>query len=149
MTYLRIGQLSARTGINNETLRFYETRGLMGEPHRSDAGYRLYTEADARRAEFIVRARHMGFGLRDISELLSLQIGRERSTCGDVKQLAETKLQEIDGKVEELPRMKSALQQITDACCGGDVSAIHCSILNALETADNTADTTQPIVDNA
>ncbi len=136
MGYLRIGQLSARTGINNETLRFYEARGLMSEPRRSDAGYRLYTEADVKKAEFILRARKMGFGLKDISELLSLRVERESSTCAEVKDLAEAKLVEIAEKIEELLCMKSALQQITEACCGGEEPAIHCTILNALDQID-------------
>ncbi|MDK1025419.1 MAG: Zn(2+)-responsive transcriptional regulator [Gammaproteobacteria bacterium] len=140
MGYLRIGQLSARTGINNETLRFYEARGLMSEPRRSEAGYRLYTEADVRKAEFIVRAKKMGFGLKDISELLSLRVEKESSTCGEVKDLAEAKLLEIEQKIEELQRMKGALEQITEACCGGQESAIHCTILNALDQIDDPAE---------
>ena len=136
MGYLRIGQLSARTGITNETLRFYETRGLMSEPRRSDSGYRLYTESDVKKAEFIVRAKKMGFALKDISELLSLRVERESSTCGEVKDLAESKLVDIEEKIEELQRMRSALQQITEACCGGDESAVHCTILNALDQAE-------------
>jgi MerR family Zn(II)-responsive transcriptional regulator of zntA len=137
MGYLRIGQLSARTGINNETLRFYEARGLMSNPRRSDAGYRLYTEEDVRKAEFIVRAKKMGFALKDISELLSLRVEKESSTCGEVKDLAEAKLVEIEQKINELQRMKGALEQITDACCGGEESAIHCTILNALDQIED------------
>ena len=137
MAYLRIGQLSARTGINNETLRFYEARGLMGEPRRSDAGYRLYTEQDVKKAEFIVRAKKMGFGLKDIAELLSLRVERESSTCGEVKNLAESKLVEIEAKIKELECMKVALEQITEACCGGEESAVHCTILNALDQVED------------
>jgi MerR family Zn(II)-responsive transcriptional regulator of zntA len=136
MAYLRIGQLASRTGMTNETLRFYESRGLLNEPRRSEAGYRLYTEADVSRVEFIVRAKRMGFGLKDIAELLSLRVERESSTCSEVKELAAAKLIEIEIRIEELKRMKSALQQITEACCGGNESAIHCSILNSLDSAE-------------
>lgn len=133
MGYLRIGELSAKTGTNNETLRFYESRGLMSEPHRSNAGYRLYTEEDVRKVGFIVRAKRMGFSLKEIGELLSLRVDRQQSTCADVKELAETKLADIDRRVEELMLMRGALQQITEACCGGDEPAVHCTILNALD----------------
>ena len=75
----------------------------------------------------------MGFSLKEVSELLSLQVEREASTCGEVKLLAEQKLVSIEEKMTELAKMKAALQQITDACAGGDESAVHCSILNALE----------------
>ena len=133
MTYLRIGDLSKRTQTNNETLRFYESKGLISEPKRSDAGYRLYTEEAVSRVNFIVRAKRMGFSLREILELLSLKVEREDTTCGEVKELATLKLNDIDQKIAELLRMKSALQQITDACCGGLESAVHCTILNALD----------------
>jgi MerR family Zn(II)-responsive transcriptional regulator of zntA len=80
-----------------------------------------------------MRAKKMGFSLKEIDELLSMRVTPEESTCGEVKELAENKLQVIDAKIAELERMKNALQQITDACCGGDESAIHCTILNALD----------------
>ena len=130
MSYLRIGDLSKRTQTNNETLRFYESKGLLEEPRRSDAGYRLYTEEAVSKVNFIVRAKRMGFSLKEIMELLSLRVGREESTCGEVKMMAEQKLEDIDQKICELMRMKGALEQITEACCGGEESAVHCTILN-------------------
>ncbi len=133
MGYLKIGELAKATEISSETLRFYETQGLMPKPRRSESGYRLYTEKDLDRVKFIVRARAMGFSLKEILELLSLQVDKEASTCGEVKVLAEQKLHDIDNKIEELNKMKSALTQITDACVGGDESAVHCTILSALE----------------
>ena len=120
MSYLRIGDLSKRTQTNNETLRFYESKGLLDEPRRSDAGYRLYTEEAVSKVNFIVRAKRMGFSLKEISELLSLRVDRESSTCGEVKVMAEQKLVDISRKLEELKRMKTALEQITEACCGAD-----------------------------
>ncbi len=135
MGYMRIGELSKLAETNNETLRFYESKGLLEEPRRSDAGYRLYTKSDVQRVQFIMRARRMGFSLKEIDELLSMRVTKEESTCGEVKDLAEKKLVAIDGKIAELNRMKGALQQITDACCGGDESAVHCTILNALDDA--------------
>ena len=133
MGYLQIGELARLTETNNETLRFYESKGLLNEPRRSDSGYRLYTQDEVLRVQFIMRAKKMGFSLKEIDELLSMRVTREESTCGEVKGLAENKLQVIDAKIAELKRMKGALQQITDACCGGDESAIHCTILNALD----------------
>ena len=136
MAYLRIGELARQTETNNETLRFYESKGLLAEPRRSDAGYRLYSLEDLERVRFIVRARRMGFSLKDISELLSLRVEREQSTCGEVKQLAEAKLEDIRERILELERMQGALRKITDACHGGDESAVYCTILNALAADD-------------
>ena len=75
----------------------------------------------------------MDFSLKEIGELLSLQVGRKVVTCGEVKSLAEHKLAAIDQKIAELKKMKTALKQITEACAGGQASAVHCTILNALE----------------
>lgn len=133
MAYLRIGELASQTDTSAETLRYYEKEKLIPEPRRSDSGYRLYTLEDVRRVNFIRRARAMGFSLKDIAELLSLQVDRESSTCGEVKELAEQKLSDIDSKLMELNKMKAALQQVTEACTGGSESAVHCTILNALE----------------
>ncbi|MFT7686982.1 MAG: MerR family Zn(II)-responsive transcriptional regulator of zntA [Candidatus Azotimanducaceae bacterium] len=133
MSYLKIGDLSKRTQINNETLRFYESKGLLEEPRRSEAGYRLYTESAVKRVNFIVRAKGLGFSLKEIMELLSLRVDKEDSTCGEVKSLAEKKLEDIEGKINELKRMRHALNKITLACCGGEESAVHCTILNSLE----------------
>ncbi len=144
MAYLRIGELSKRTGTNNETLRFYETRGLLEEPRRSPAGYRLYPESAVEKVSFIVRAKRMGFSLKEIGELLSLQVEKFDSTCGEVKELAEQKLVSIESKIAELQRMQAALKQITDACCGGSEPAVHCTILNALAATENGLNLTGP-----
>lgn len=134
MALIKIGELARRTDTNNETLRFYESRGLLEEPRRTDAGYRLYSEDDVARVNFILRARRMDFSLKEIAELLSLRVEKQTSTCGEVKDLAEAKLRDIDGKIAELECMKSALTRITEACCGGEESAVHCTILNSLES---------------
>ncbi|XOV89409.1 MAG: Zn(2+)-responsive transcriptional regulator [Pseudomonadota bacterium] len=135
MAYLRIGELARLTETNNETLRFYESRGLLNEPRRTDAGYRLYTKDDVARVEFIVRARRMGFSLKEISELLSIRVDPAHSTCGEVKELAESKLAAIEDKISELTEMKEALLRITDACCGGAEPAVNCTILHALDAS--------------
>lgn len=134
MSYLKIGELASQTDTSVETLRYYEAEGLIPEPRRSDSGYRLYTAEDVDRVHFIRRARAMDFSLKEVDELLSLQVDRQHATCGEVKDLARQKLQTIDLKMAELMKMKKALQQITDACEGGELSAVHCTILNALES---------------
>ena len=133
MGYLKIGELAQSTETSPETLRYYETEGLLPAPRRSASGYRLYTKTDIGRVHFIRRARAMDFSLKEIGELLSLQLGKEVSTCGEVKLLAEQKLTAIDEKIVELEKMKATLKQITEACAGGQKPAIYCTILNALE----------------
>ncbi|MDG2072289.1 MAG: Zn(2+)-responsive transcriptional regulator [Pseudomonadales bacterium] len=143
MAYLKIGELGGLTNTNIETLRFYETKGLVVAPQRSDAGYRLYTEQEVDRVRFIKRARLMGFSLREIEELLSM----EKSTCGEVKELAQQRLLDIEERMGELTRMKAALQQITDACVGGDEPATHCTILHALQDKPTARAASQGSVD--
>ena len=133
MGYMQIGELAQRTETSTETLRYYEVEGLLPLPRRSASGYRLYTEPDVARVHFIRRARAMDFSLKEIGELLSLQVEKEVTTCGEVKSFAEHKLAEIDKKIVELEKMKAALKQITETCAGGQASAVHCTILNALE----------------
>ena len=133
MSYLKIGELAQKTETSTETLRYYESEGLLPAPRRSASGYRLYTEPDVGRVHFIRRARAMDFSLKEIGELLSLQVGKEAATCGEVKSLAEHKLAAIDEKIAELKKMKAALQLVTESCAGGQESAVHCTILNALE----------------
>ena len=131
---MRIGILAAETGTNVETLRYYESKGLIPEPRRSDSGYRLYSSVDVGRVIFIRRARSMGFSLKETGELLSLRVEKEAATCGEVKSLAEKKLRLIDEKILELSKMKTALEQVTNDCAGGKVPAVHCTILGALES---------------
>ena len=134
MSYMRIGVLAAETDTSVETLRYYEAEGLIPEPRRSESGYRLYSAQDVRRVSFIRRARGMGFSLKETAELLSLQVEKEAATCGEVKTLAEKKLSVIEEKIAELNKMKAALRQVTEACAGGEASAVHCTILGALES---------------
>ncbi len=137
MGSLKIGQLAKATGTNNETLRFYEQKGLLESPRRTPSGYRMYPSTAVDRVAFIKRARNMGFSLKEIEELLSLQVDKAHSTCGDVKEIAEAKLTIIDAKIKELMQMRQALEQITAACAGGDVPAEQCTILGALESASS------------
>lgn len=135
MGYLKIGELARLTDTNNETLRFYESRGLLQKPRRTDSGYRLYNGEQVDRVRFILRAKRMGFSLKEISELLSLRVDSTHGTCGEVKALAETKLVSIEARIVELQKMRAALQQITDACGGGAAPVRYCSILNALDAS--------------
>ena len=130
--YLRIGELAKKTGVSVETLRFYEKQRLLQTPHRSESGYRLYDQQTLKQVSFILRAKAVGFSLKDIADLLALEVNREQETCESVKSFAEAKLQEIENKLLELQHMRNALQQITDACCGGEKPATHCTILTAL-----------------
>lgn len=129
----RIGELSKLTGCNIETLRYYEREGLLPPPPRGSNGYRYYSKGSASRVEFILRAKQLGFSLKDIQELLSIQVAKEARTCADVKTIALQKLEAIEEKIRELNAMHRALERVADACDGSKTSAQYCSILQALE----------------
>lgn len=131
----RIGELADLCEVKADTLRFYEKHGLLSPSSRTDAGYRVYTQADAARLRFILRAKAVGFTLSEISELLSIDLDKSNWACADVKGRVEDKLAQVEAKIAELTHFKTSLQTLADACCGGPRSAEHCSILAALESS--------------
>ncbi|WP_028864280.1 Zn(2+)-responsive transcriptional regulator [Psychromonas aquimarina] len=130
----RIGELAQRYEVKTDTLRFYDKHGLLIPSSRSESGYRIYTEADAERLRFILRAKAIGFSLTDIAELLSIELDKSNWACADVKGVVDIKLADVEAKIAELNYFKASLQRLSDACCGGPESAEHCSILEALES---------------
>lgn len=81
----RIGELADLCEVKADTLRFYEKHGLLAPSSRTESGYRVYTEADAARLRFILRAKAVGFTLNEISELLSIELDKSNRVCADVK----------------------------------------------------------------
>lgn len=134
MGILTIGQVSKRTGVGVETLRYYEREGLVEEPPRRASGYRQYPESVVQRVHFIKRAQQLGFSLKEIAELFALRVD-PTTPARLVKQRATAKLADIECKIEDLLRVKRALERLTDLCTGqGPISA--CPILDALEHHD-------------
>jgi MerR family copper efflux transcriptional regulator len=115
MESLTIGQLAQRAGVGVETVRFYERQGLISEPPRRPSGYRDYPLETVARIVFIRRAKQLGFTLKEINELLELRV-RPRRNCAQVKQNADAKMADIDGKIAALRRMRRALRDLTKAC---------------------------------
>jgi MerR family Zn(II)-responsive transcriptional regulator of zntA len=132
----RIGELAQRYQVKTDTLRFYDKQGLLTPLSRSESGYRIYTESDADRLRFILRAKETGFSLNDIAELLSIELDKANWACADVKAVVDSKLDNLTAKIAQLSNFKNALQRLSDACCGGPESAAHCSILENLESTE-------------
>ena len=135
MLTMRIGQLAKQSNTSAETLRFYESEGLLPQPERLANGYRDYPPDTLQRIQFIKHAKAVGFTLREIQDLLSIQVAKEQHTCEEVKNLTRQKLNEIEQKLAQLHAIRDALQLIHQRCCGGSESAAHCSILGALESS--------------
>jgi len=131
MEMITIGKLAKRVDLNIETIRYYERRGLIPKPRRRESGYREYSDETTKRILFIKHAKDLGFSLKEINELLSLKLAPGTS-CSEVRKKAETKIEDIEGKIKTLRKMKKALLKLTTICSGsGPVS--ECPILEALE----------------
>lgn len=109
-----IGQLSRSTGVNIETIRYYEREGLVPEPARSPGGHRQYTREAVERLRFVRRARELGFSLDEIRQLISFSDGSQR--CEDIRQLAEAHLRDVHQKIRDLRRLQLSLRALTDQC---------------------------------
>ena len=132
MTGLKRGELARQSGLSVDTIRYYEQQGLLLTPAREPNGYRRFDPANLERLTFIQRAKRVGFSLKDIAELLALEVDRDAHTCEEVKTIAQTKQREIEARMNELSRMHAALSLINERCCGGTHPATHCTILTAL-----------------
>ena len=131
MKSLTIGRLAKEAGVNLETVRFYERRGLLPRPPRSSSGYRLFPADAARRLRFIRRAQELGFSLKEIGELLSLRVSRKTSSAA-IRARAEAKIVDIQEKIGSLQSMKKTLEKLTKVC-DGCAPLAECPILDSLE----------------
>jgi Hg(II)-responsive transcriptional regulator len=131
MNSFTVGALADKAGINLETVRYYEKIGLMPKPKRKESHYRIYDENDFVRLKFIIRAKELGFTLKEISELLSLKVDSE-TKCGDIKKLAEEKIIDVGNKIRDLKNIKKHLDKLVTQCINEEVSSDECPIVKAL-----------------
>jgi MerR family mercuric resistance operon transcriptional regulator len=127
---LTIGRVAAKTGINIETIRFYEKQALLPAPRRTQGGHRLYTPEMVERLVFIRRCRELGFSMIEIRELLSLVDG-EQVSCERVKLIADAHRQDVQEKIADLKKMEQTLGDLSSRCSGDDVP--ECPIIEALQ----------------
>ncbi|MBI5490647.1 MAG: MerR family transcriptional regulator [Deltaproteobacteria bacterium] len=128
---LRIGQVAARAGVNIQTLRYYERRGLLRMPQRRPSGYREYPPDTVRLIRFIKRAQQFGFTLKEIDELLRLR-NDERSSCSEIRSSAQAKIEDVERRLRQLRAIKRALGVLV-ASCAVEGSPRRCPILEALD----------------
>ena len=131
MNDFTIGSLAKSANVNIETIRFYERKGIIPKPARKPSGFRLYSDTDLNRLNFIIMAKRHGFTLNEIKELLELRV-HPQSTCDEVREKAEQKIKVIEEKLRELKRIKKALQTLA-ASCHGPHPGGDCPILDAFE----------------
>ena len=100
MNELTIGQLARKSGVQVETIKFYQRRGLIEQPPRPESGFRKYSAETVRQVRFIRRAKELGFSLQEIGELLGLRVAPGTS-CREIKARAEAKLADLHQKQKD------------------------------------------------
>lgn len=126
---LTIGALSARSGVNIETIRYYEKIGVMPSPTRSASGYRIYGPEHVRRLHFVRRGRELEFGLDELRGLLRLVDGHTY-TCEEVHALTVEHLTDIRQKIADLRRLERVMSDMAAQCTRDQVP--ECPIIDAL-----------------
>ncbi|MCO6184926.1 Cu(I)-responsive transcriptional regulator [Rhizobium sp. L1K21] len=114
---MNIGKAAEISGLPPKTIRYYEEIGLV-VPDRSENGYRDYSDVDGHRLKFLQRSRSLGFSIEECRMLLSLYDDKHRAS-GDVKSLAQQKIDEIEEKIAQLNGLKTTLGNLV-RCCHGD-----------------------------
>ena len=127
---LTIGKLSELTGVNIETIRYYERTKVLPMPPRTDSGRRVYQSSDVRTLAFLRRARELGFSLDDIRTLLRLG-GPEKASCREVRQIAAHHLEDIRAKIGDLRKLERLLAKTVAQCTG--TTAPDCPVLDILD----------------
>lgn len=128
MSGMAIGALARATGTKAETIRYYERIGLMPRPARTASNYRSYGAGDFARLNFVRRARALGFGIRQVSELMAMADVSDRS-CESVAAIARENLAAVDEKLADLAALRRELCRLLD-CEAGSIA--QCRIVEAL-----------------
>lgn len=125
---LTIGKLAEVAGVNIETIRYYQRRGLLDEPAKPLGGHRRYSTEEAKRVRFIKRAQALGFTLAEVGGLLTLD---EACACSETRALAIRKLAMIEQKMADLAALRQVLDRLVQQC-GAGVGGSNCPIIDVL-----------------
>ena len=129
MTEFTIGELSKRTDVNIETIRYYEKIGIMPNPPRNSSGYRIYSAPHLERLSFIRRGRELGFSQAEVRKLLTL-VDEHQFTCTEVREMTVKQRLTVRNKIKDLRKLEQALTAMVKECAGGDIP--DCPIIDAL-----------------
>jgi MerR family transcriptional regulator, mercuric resistance operon regulatory protein len=127
---LPIGELSKQSGVNIETIRYYERVKMLAPPPRTASGRRIYDSTDLRILVFIRRSRELGFSLDEIRALLRLG-GPEKASCREVHEIAAHHLEDIRAKLGDLKKLERLLAKTVARCSGK--TAPDCPVLDILD----------------
>ena len=135
MKNFTISQVANETNVHKETLRYYERNKLIEKPIRNSSGYRQYSQATIDRIKFIKHAQDVGFSLKEILLLLSLET-ESQTSCMEIKEFAQKKISEISEKIVKLSNMKETLVHLVNQCESSDKD-VCCPIIKAFQEINN------------
>lgn len=130
---MRIGEIARATGLDTETVRYYEKSGLLPPPSRDPNGYRRYGPAHLERLAFVRHCRSLDMALVDVKRLLGL-IDRPGADCGDVDRMIDGQLQRVRARLASMKALERQLARLRTRC-GSRRSAGACGILRELVSA--------------
>lgn len=130
---MRIGELSQATGVDIETIRYYEKKGLLPRPARKANGYRAYGPAQLERLAFIRHCRALDMPLADIKRLLTF-VDRPKAHCGDINLLVDEQLARVNARLKSMRALEKQLTTLRKRCDAGHAAA-ECGILHELVAA--------------
>lgn len=124
------GELARRTGVNGETIRYFERIGILSTPRRTAGGHRVYDEGHVRTLAFVRRARGLGFAPGEVRAILDLG-GPGKACCAKVQGIAERHLEQVRAKIADLLEIERLLAATVKRCSGG--SDADCAVIDMIE----------------
>ena len=124
------GELARRTGVNIETIRYFETIGVLAAPERTEGGHRIYNEGHVRTLGFVRRARNLGFTPQEVRAILALG-GPGKADCAEVRTIAEHHLEQVRAKLADLVELERLLAATVEHCSGK--AAPECAVIDLIE----------------
>lgn len=124
------GDLARRTGVNAETIRYFERIGVLATPQRTKAGHRAYDQNHVRALSFIRKAKGLGFSSAEVRAIVGLG-GPGKANCGDVREIAAHHLEHVRNKIADLVEIERLLAMTIDRCSGRPDA--ECAVIDMIE----------------
>lgn len=127
------GELSRRTGVNAETIRYFERIGMLPAPPRTEGGHRIYDERHVRTLGFVRSARSLGFAPEEVRTILDFG-GPGKASCAEVRDIAERHLEQVRAKIADLAEIERLLTVTVERCSGRSVP--ECAVIDMIENPE-------------
>lgn len=133
---MTIGAFAQMAGVNVETIRFYQRKGLLPEPEKPYGSIRRYGAADVARIRFVKSAQRLGFSLDEVVQLLRLEDGTH---CSEALDIAAQRLADVRARLKDLARMEEVLSRLVGECRGSG-ELVSCPLIASLRQPEQSSD---------